>query len=75
MTDFIAAILGQPVSGIPARHWQAFLRIFAEGVEEDVVERKLTAMRTDAEKAGLTVEGMEAFDRVQDGLRDLLSKS
>jgi hypothetical protein len=67
--------LEQPVSGIPARHWQAFLRIFAEGVEGDVVERKLKAMRTEAERAGLTVDGLEAFDRVQDGLRDLLSKS
>lgn len=75
MTDFITALLEQPVSGIPARHWQAFLRIFAEGVEGDVVERKLKAMRTEAERAGLTVDGLEAFDRVQDGLRDLLSKS
>lgn len=75
MTEFISVLLQQPVSGIPARHWQSFLRIFAEGVEADVVERKLKAMRTEAEKAGLTVDGLDAFDRVQDGLRDMLSKS
>lgn len=75
MTEFISVLLQQPVSGIPARHWQSFLRIFAEGVEADVVERKLKAMRVEAEKAGLTVDGLDAFDRVQDGLRDLLSKS
>lgn len=74
MTDFIATLLEQSVSGIPARHWQAFLRIFAEGVGDDVVERKLKSMRKDAEKAGLSVDGLEAFDRVQDGLRDLIRK-
>lgn len=75
MTDFITALLEQPISGIPAKHWQAFLRIFAEGVSDDVIERKLKAMRGEAEKAGLTADGLEAFDRVQDGLRDLLSKT
>mgnify|MGYP000872342738 CR=1 FL=1 len=74
MTDFITALLQQPVSGIPAKHWQSFLRIFAEGVEGDVVERKLRAMRAEAESAGLTADGLEAFDRIQDGLRDLISK-
>lgn len=75
MTDFITALLQQPVSGIPAKHWQSFLRIFAEGVESDVIERKLKAMRAEAEKTGLTADGLEAFDRIQDGLRDLLSKT
>lgn len=75
MTEFIAVLLQQPVSGIPAKHWQSFLRIFAEGVESDVVERKLKAMRTEAEAAGLASDGLEAFDRVQDGLRDLLART
>lgn len=74
MTEFIAALTEQPISGIPAKHWQSFLRIFAEGVEGDVVERKLRAMRAEAERAGLSVDGLDAFDRVQDGLRDLLAK-
>jgi len=75
MTDFITALLQQPVAGIPAVHWQSFLRIFAEGVTGNVVERKLEAMRKDAEKAGLTSDGLQAFDRIQEGLRELLSKS
>lgn len=75
MTDFIIALLQQPVSGIPAKYWQSFLRIFAEGVEGDVIERKLKKMRAEAEEAGLTADGLEAFDRIQDGLRDLLSKT
>lgn len=75
MTAFISELLEQPISGIPAKHWQGFLRIFAEGVESDIVERKLKTMRGEAEKAGLTVDGLDAFDRIQDGLRDLLAKT
>jgi hypothetical protein len=74
MTTFIEGLMQQPISGIPALYWQEFLRIFAEGVEADKVERKLKAMRTEAEKAGLSPNGLEAFDRVQDALRDLVAK-
>ena len=74
MTEFITGLMQQPISGIPANYWQEFLRIFAEGVEADKVERKLKAMRSEAEKAGLTPNGLEAFDRVQDALRDLVAK-
>jgi hypothetical protein len=75
MTAFIAELLEQPISGIPSKHWQSFLRIFAEGVEADVVERKLKTMREEAEKAGLTPNSLDAFDKIQDGLRDLLARS
>lgn len=74
MAGFISELTQLPVSGIPAKHWQAFLRIFAEGVEADVIERKLKAMRVEAETAGLTSDGLDAFDRIQEGLRDLLSR-
>lgn len=74
MTAFIAELMQQQISGIPAIHWQNFLRIFSEGAEANAIERKLATMRTDAEAAGLTANGLEAFDRIQDGLRDLLSK-
>ena len=75
MTDFITALQEQPISGIPAKHWQAFLRIFAEGVETSLVERKLASMRDEAERAGLTASSLNAFDKIQEGLRDLLSKT
>lgn len=42
MEDFITALLQQPVSGIPATHWQSFLRIFAGGVKGDVIEKKFS---------------------------------
>lgn len=75
MTGFITELLEQPISGIPSKHWQAFLRIFAEGVAADVVERKLITMRNEAEKAGLTTAGLEAFDKIQEGLRHLLTQT
>jgi hypothetical protein len=75
MSDFIIALLLQPISGIPAKYWQRFLRIFAEGVQADVIERKLAAMRVEAESIGLSADGLEAFDRIQEGLRDLIAHS
>jgi len=74
MTEFIAALLEQPVSGIPAVFWQSFLRIFSEGVTADTVERRLKLMRSDAEKAGLSVDGLDAFDRIEEALRDLVGR-
>lgn len=74
MTEFIAELLKQPVSGIPAIYWQSFLKIFSEGVSDDTVERRLATMRKEAEKEGLSLDGLGAFDRVQAALRDLVSK-
>lgn len=74
MSTFIDALLEQPLSGIPAKYWQSFLRIFSEGVDAARVENRIKAMRVDAEKAGLSPDGLEAFDRVQGALRDLIAK-
>lgn len=75
MTEFIDALLQQPLSGIPAIYWQMFLRIFSEGAESDKIEKKLGSMREEAERSGLTLDALEAFDRVQDGLRDLIART
>jgi len=75
MTEFIETLLLEPISGIPATHWHSFLRIFAEGVDGDVVERKLKTIRRQAEAAGVTPVGLDAFDRILEGLRDLVSKT
>lgn len=50
------------------------MHIFSEGVDADVVEKRLSAMRVDAEKVGLSAGGLEAFDRIQEALRDLLAR-
>lgn len=75
MTDFITELLNQPISGIPARYWQGFLEIFSEGANAEQIDRKLVRMRADAESLGLTQDGLEAIDRIQDGLRELIEKS
>lgn len=75
MTEFIETLLKEPVSGIPAVHWYQFLSIFAEGVNPNVVERKITGIRKKAETAGLTPVSLDAFDRILDGLQDILRKT
>ena len=75
MSDFIAELLQQPISGIPAKYWQGFLHIFSEGASATDIERRLKRMRDDAEAAGLAPSGLEALDRIQDGLRELIEKT
>jgi hypothetical protein len=75
MTDFITALLDQPISGIPARYWQGFLEIFSEGASAEQIDRKLVRMRADAENLGLALDGLEAIDRIHDGLRELIEKA
>jgi hypothetical protein len=75
MTAFIDELLEVHLSGIPAKFWQRFLKIFSEGVDAAAVDRTIKALRTDAQKAGLEADGLEAFDRVQDALRDLVIRS
>jgi hypothetical protein len=75
MTNFITALLDQPISGIPARYWQGFLEIFSEGASAEVIDRKLVRMRTEAEGLGLAPDGLEAIDRIHDGLRELIEKT
>ena len=74
MGAFILELMEQPVSGIPIKYWHKYLSIFAEGVGADVVDRKLALIRTEAETAGLSSGGLDAFDRLQSALRDLVIK-
>lgn len=75
MDDFIVGLMQQPLSGIPARFWQAFLQIFAEGIQGEDVDRKIASLKRDAEKAGLNGPGEpSALDKIEEGLRDLVMK-
>jgi hypothetical protein len=74
MDDFIVALMEQPLSGIPARYWQSFLEIFAEGITGPAVEKKIELLRAAAEKAGLTATEPNAFDKIEEGLRELFAK-
>lgn len=74
MADFIKDLMEQPISGIPIKYWHRYLSIFSEGVSADAVDRKLAVIRTEAENAGLISSGLDAFDRLQTALRDLVTK-
>lgn len=71
MTDFITALLQEQMSGIPARHWQTFLKIFSEGVSEEVLDRRLENLRRDVGTSE-TGEIESAFARIEEGLRTLM---
>ncbi len=75
MSDFITELMSVQVSGIQAKYWQNFLHIFSEGASADEIERRLSRMRADAEAHGLSPDGLDALERVQDGLRDLITGS
>ncbi|WP_374308721.1 hypothetical protein [Methylocella sp.] len=72
MDEFISTLMAQPLSGIPASYWQKFISIFAEGVDDKQVERRLADLRKAAELEKISGRGSEAFDKIEAGLRDLL---
>jgi hypothetical protein len=74
MDDFIEPLMDERLAGIPARFWQKFLEIFAEGISGPEVEKKLHSLREAAEKAGLTATDPSAFEKIEEGLRELFSK-
>jgi hypothetical protein len=39
MTSFIEELMDFPLSGIPARHWEQFLKIFAADVQDAAIDR------------------------------------
>jgi hypothetical protein len=74
MDDFIVPLMDERLAGIPARFWQKFLGIFAEGISGPEVEKKLASLREAAEKSGLTATDPNAFDKIEEGLRGLFEK-
>ena len=74
MDAFIAALMDVPLSGVPARYWQQFLQIFAEGISGAEVDRKIARLRASAESAGLTATAPNTFDKIETALRELFEK-
>jgi hypothetical protein len=74
MEDFIKTLMDEPLAGIPALYWQAFLKIFAEGISGHEIEKKIARLREEANKAGLTEAAPNAFDKIEEGLRELFAK-
>jgi len=53
MKDFIEGLMDYPLSGIPAKHWQSFLKIFADGARSATIEGGLARIKTQAAAAEL----------------------
>ncbi|QSQ42280.1 hypothetical protein ISN35_04415 [Xanthomonas translucens pv. undulosa] len=47
MSDFIEQLLLEQMSGIPAKHWQAFLKIFSDGANADSIDKKLLKIKNE----------------------------
>lgn len=71
MTAFIEELMALPLSGIPARHWQSFLKIFASGAQAAAIDRGLASIRHEAEQAGLEPEKIAVIERLIQALREL----
>lgn len=71
MTEWIEELLTLPLSGIPAKHWQAFLKIFADGTKSATIDRGLTNIRNAAQNAGLPADEIEKIDRFLQAAKDI----
>jgi hypothetical protein len=75
MEDFIRLLMQERISGIPAQHWQEFLKIFAEGVTDKQVQTKLDTLRKAAVAGGAAPNAVEvALERINEAIRDLIFK-
>ncbi len=71
MRAFIDELMNLPLSGIPARHWQSFLKIFAEGAQAAAIDRGLASIRREAEQAGIPAEEVDKIERLIQAAREL----
>lgn len=71
MTAWIEELLTMPLSGIPAKHWQSFLKIFADGAKATAIDRGLANIRKAAEEAGLPADEVEKIERLLQASKDL----
>ena len=71
MKDFIDGLMAYPLSGIPAKHWQSFLKIFADGARTVAIDRGLATIRADALKAGVDAESVDRIERLIQAARDV----
>lgn len=69
MTSFIAGLMQEPMAGIPAKHWQAFLKAFADGATDEAITKRTEAIRR--EVAGIA-DPDDAALRTLDGLLELI---
>lgn len=71
MADFITELMNFPLSGIPAKHWQRFLRIFADGVQDARIDRGLVSIRQEAQQAGLSQDKITTVEALLQAVRNV----
>lgn len=71
MAAFIETLLEEPISGIPAKHWQAFIKIFSEGADDETVSRRIASIKAGL-AAGAPDDRLEALDQLEGVLNTLL---
>lgn len=62
MTGFIAELMALPLSGIPAKHCQAYLKIFADGAQPAAIDRGLANIKRDVIAAGVPDDKIASVD-------------
>ena len=72
MDDFVEELLSKRVSGVEARHWVLFFKIYAEAADPDAITARLT---TELKKisATTTEQAARRFAKVISELRSLLA--
>lgn len=74
MTNFVSELMEGPIRGIPAKHWQTFLEIFAEGKSETEIRNKLKSIRKHFEKSELAEERPNDVEAFLELLESFLSR-
>jgi hypothetical protein len=74
MASFIAELMALPLSGIPAKHWQAFLKIFAGGAQLAAIDHGLARIRQEAAEAGLSAQDIEKVERLLQASKDVFGQ-
>ncbi len=75
MAEFIAHLMMQPIAGIPLNAWQQFIRIFAEGISSDDVQKRLASIAEHAAKSGFADNDIvTALDNLMNAYRALLER-
>lgn len=75
MSSFIEELMAFPLSGIPAKHWQAFLKVFADGAQTAAIEKGLANIRREAIAAGASEDDMAKVDGLLQAVRGLYGQT
>jgi hypothetical protein len=73
MTGFIAELMALPLSGIPAKHCQAYLKIFADGAQAAAIDRGLANIKPEVVAAGVTDDKLASIDALLAAVKGIVT--